>query len=442
MKRCVLLCGFALTLAACSDRDDGRHQPAKPPPSPTNRIEIPPTVRSNLGMTFADVQRRTVEQTVRIPGAFELLPQARREYRLSLPGTVHLEVAQYQPVQPGDLLYRVRSPKWPELQHEIIEGEQGIAMAQAQIAVATASVEEAAAKAGVLRGRLEALEAAGVRNAELAAKLETLLAAMPRLRAELGAAETALANARRGREHALHRASSATGISEERLASTVSGHPAYRDIDLIDVTATEPGVVETLAVSDGSYAEAPAMVLSTVQPERVRLRGTAMQADLPRIGSSPSGSITSSSTSNTDEFVEADVVFGLEADPAHRTISVLATPTACQPWMRPGVAAFLELTGEGGGAPALAIPMAAVVKDGTAHVFFRRDPADPNQAIRVPADLGENDGRWVVIRSGLSLGDEVVVDGAYELNLASQASGVRQRGGHFHADGTYHAEDH
>ena len=76
------------------------------------------------------------------------------------------------------------------------------------------------------------------------------------------------------------------------------------------------------------------------------------------------------------------------------------------------------------------------------HVFFRRDPSDPNRAIRVEADLGTDDGRWIAINSGLALGDEVVVDGAYELNLASETGGMNRQGGHFHADGTWHAEEH
>ena len=38
--------------------------------------------------------------------------------------------------------------------------------------------------------------------------------------------------------------------------------------------------------------------------------------------------------------------------------------------------------------------------------------------------------------------DEVVLDRAYELKLATAMSGTIQKGGHFHADGTFHAEDH
>ena len=59
--------------------------------------------------------------------------------------------------------------------------------------------------------------------------------------------------------------------------------------------------------------------------------------------------------------------------------------------------------------------------------------------IRCDADLGVDDGRFVEVKSGLADGDEIVVDGAYELVLAT--SGSQQKGGHFHADGTFHSEE-
>ncbi len=60
----------------------------------------------------------------------------------------------------------------------------------------------------------------------------------------------------------------------------------------------------------------------------------------------------------------------------------------------------------------------------------------------VEADLGVNDGRWIEIRSELGPNDEVVLNGAYELKLASSQSGTSQKGGHFHADGSFHGEEH
>ena len=90
---------------------------------------------------------------------------------------------------------------------------------------------------------------------------------------------------------------------------------------------------------------------------------------------------------------------------------------------------------------ALAVPRGAVVQDGLTHVLFRRDPSDPNTVIRIEADVGANDGRWIVLKSGVMRGDEVVVDGAYELKLALQQAGPAAQGVHVHADGTFH-DDH
>jgi hypothetical protein len=80
------------------------------------------------------------------------------------------------------------------------------------------------------------------------------------------------------------------------------------------------------------------------------------------------------------------------------------------------------------------------VSDNGVPVLFRRDPANPDKVIRLEADLGPDDGRWVAVRSGLRVGDEVVIDGVYPLLLST--SGSIPKGGHFHSDGTFHADDH
>lgn len=414
--------------------------------APTNRIDIPATVRSNLGITFAKVERREVASTIRVPGAFELQPQARREYRMTLPGHVELLVDQYETVEPGDPLYRFRSPMWPELQHEIIVGEQNAVSARAEIDVAREKITEARTRLELMRGRLAALASADFRQADLEAQASELQASIPRLEAELRLAETKLANARRTREHALHRASAATGIDEADLSREVPHDgrtiPAYQTINWIEIRAAESGIVQTLAVTDGAFLEPTSLVLSTVNPDRVRFRAMGLQSDLPRLATGATARIVPPRTPglSINESLPATLTIGLEAHPEQRTVTLLATPEVLRSWTRPGVSAFLEVVAESTGGPALAIPRSAIVKDGITHVFFRRDPADPNKAIRVEADMGVSDGRWVAINSGLSLNDEVVLDGAYELKLASEQSGVSQKGGHFHADGTFHGE--
>jgi hypothetical protein len=96
---------------------------------------------------------------------------------------------------------------------------------------------------------------------------------------------------------------------------------------------------------------------------------------------------------------------------------------------------------DGAPGPVPAIPRRAVVKDGLEHVFFLRERDEPDHVRRVVAHLGATDGRWVEVLEDVEPGDEVVLDGAYELKLATQLAGGAPEGGHVHADGSVH-EDH
>jgi hypothetical protein len=453
----ILLIAAVSMLPACRRDDAGpaatpaAHQEPATEPPPTNRVDIPPMVRSNLGITFAKVERRQVAGTVRVPGIFELEPRARREYRMVLPGRVELTVDQYEPVAAGDLLYRFRSPAWTELQQGIVEAEQAIASAEAEGVLTRARRDESQSRLSLLRQRIDSLAAAEFRRADLEAEVAALESGLPRLEAEVQLATTLIANARGTRDHALRRASAAIGVPLDALTEEVEREgrtaPAYLTIDWIDVYAADEGIVEMLAVSDGGFVEPPAVVMATVDPARVRFRATALQSDLTRLlGSAGAWStparIAPPQRPGTDpgEAASATMTLGLEAHADQRTITLLARPDETRPWMRPGVSAFLEIVADPNARPALAIPRSAIVQDGLTHIFFRRDPRDPNKAIRVEADMGANDGRWVAINSGLTLNDEVVLDGVYELKLAADRSGTSQRGGHFHADGTWHSD--
>ncbi len=404
--------------------------------SPSNRVDIPATVRRNLAITFAEVEIRRVAQTIRVPGSFELLPPARHEYRMGLAGHVQLLVDQYERVEPGQPLFRYRSPEWQELVQEILSAEQAIAAAEAEIGLAEAKVSEAERGLELARGRIEALAQAEFKKAGLEAEAAGLEASLPRLAAELQVVRTRLENAKLSRELALHRASDAAGIPEAELEAT------YRSIDWLVVSAEQGGVVETLGVTGGAYALPATTVLSTVDPSKVRFRAMALQADLSKFTSTTEARIVPPQSPEVPagEGVGATMTIGLEASPTQRTVTLLATPGETAEWIRPGVSAFLEVVVASTEAPSLAVPQSAVVRDGLSHVLFRRDPADPNKAIRIEADMGTSDGRWVVLNSGVVKGDEVVLAGAYELKLATQQSAGAQVGGHFHADGSYHGD--
>jgi len=395
---------------------------------PTNRVEIPSTVRNNLGITFAKVERRNVETTIRVPGSFELEPLARQEHRLLLPGQVEFAVNELDEVKPGEVLYRFRSPKWLELQSEID--------------LAKASLDQAETQYEAVSKRLEALRGAEFKNAELEAKAAEWKGELVKREAEMQAALN-----RAVRLWNLHDSSGVGEMTPTELLAEVekAGQkvPFYQTISSIEVRATESGFVESLAVTNGAFVEEATLILTTVDPKRVRFRALGLQSDLAKFGEASPVRIVPPQGGGSDinESVEAELKVGLSADPNQRTVTLFAHPTELRPWIRPGVSAFLEVASDSSGGIVLAIPRSSVVKDGITHVFFKRDPVDANKAIRVEADLGVDDGRWIEVKSDVGPNDEVVLDGVYELKLATSQSGSSQKGGHFHADGTYHAEE-
>lgn len=441
------------------------------PPLDPNRIAIPTAVRSNLGISFVTVEPRRIERTLRVPGQFEYLPTARREYRTMLPGRVELLVDQFDRVEAGQPLYRIDSPAWRELQGTLTDAEASIARLTTRLASfiplreahhrheqqleetitirreQVAQLQEVAEAGGGRRAEL--MEARGVvSTAE--AQLAEVLEKEAELEADEAEVRSDLAAARTRREFLLDTAASLLSMPTTQLTADVTSDrgrlPQWRSIDTITVRAEEPGVVERLGLTNGSWADEKTAVLAAVRPDRLRFHARGLQSDLGALRDGLPARIVSPTPTATGRAVPLQdtmsgrLVLGLAGNADDRTIDLYVHPGELAAWARPGVSAQLEIVTDQTARPELAIPLAAVQRDGLTPVIFRRDPAAPNEAIRMEADLGPDDGRWVAVRSGLRLGDEVVLDGSFQLMLAT--TGSIQKGGHFHADGTFHAEDH
>ncbi|MFM9995371.1 MAG: efflux RND transporter periplasmic adaptor subunit [Phycisphaerales bacterium] len=431
-------------------------------PAPTNRVDINAAVRQNLGITFARVERRRVGRTLRVPGRFELVPTAEREYRVPAAGRIELLVQQYQKVETGTPLYRLDSARWRELQREMTDADAGVTLAQAgvdsigpfleahemhhteiQNAVSlwterVATLEQLQSAGGARGDEVSqaraALAAARAEFAETLEKEAELMARQREVHAQLDAARSRAAIL-------LGAAASFTARSVDDLASRDGGMPRWRTIGQIEVVALSPGVIDSLHAISGSLVEPGAAVLTTVQPDRVRFRASALQSDLGRLADGLPATVVAplGGSLPVGDGVAGTLTLAPTADAERRTIDLVLTPgpgAPLAPWARAGVSAFLEVVVSGSGGEDLAIPLACVARDGTQSIIFRRDPADPDKAIRMEADLGVDDGRWVVVRSGVAEGNEVILDGVYQLMVAT--SGSLTRGGHFHPDGTFH----
>ena len=158
-------------------------------------VKIDASIRQNMGITFAKVQRRPVQRIMRVPGQFELRPDARREYHATMAGRVELLVKQYDAVESGQLLARIDSPDWSKLRHAAVEAEGEIRLADAKLAVAEAVLEETQKKIAFTKLRVDQLRDAGTRKVELEAALDALTNNLPRLEAELNAKRVELEEA-------------------------------------------------------------------------------------------------------------------------------------------------------------------------------------------------------------------------------------------------------
>jgi len=442
--------------------------------TPTNRVEIPASVRQNLGIEFAKVEYRNVAKTLRVPGRFEYTPTARREYRTPLDGRVEILVTQYQQVEPGTPLYRVESASWREL-HESIAIAQARVDSMGPLREAHRRHEQSLSdKVALWQERLTQLDelraAGGGSAAQFTEARATLNATQAELAdvmekdAELEAQEKqAQAELRtlQSRHELLARAAHCPPTSDSvppasdavpRASDAVprasegaseAGDPARTGDSWgvggggFTVCAVAPGVVESIGVSPGGLLEENGFVVSIVQPTQIRFRARGLQSDLGRLRDGLPARIVppQGGAIAMQDAMEGALAIGLSADADERTIDLVVTPESLSGWARSGVSAHLEITLEGGNEE-LAIPTSAVLLDGATPVIFRRDPANANRAIRMEADLGLSDGRWIVINSGVKEGDEVVVAGNYQLMLAT--SNTAAKGGHFHADGTFH----
>lgn len=434
--------------AACTQRSDpggsgDKHDhgsaPAAQSPPPTNRVDIPASVRQNLGVTFAKVESRNVAQTVRVPGQFELLPTARREYRAPLPGRVELLVAQYQEVAAGLPLYRVDSAPWREL-HEQIAAMEVRVNSMGPLREAMNSRRKTITDTVTLwQGRLKQLDELRAAGGGSASQFTDARATLNAAEAELSTINESSVQLQAQQSQA---ESELRSLKARRDVLNRSGHcgESPRESDpgaVYTVCAASPGIVEGLSVTTGGLVEENSQVLAVVQPEQIRFRARGLQSDLGRLRNGlpvrivpPQGGAIP-----LQDVMTGTLQLGLIADPDERTIDLVAAPAAISAWARAGVAAHMEVT-LAGGSDELAIPLSAVVRDGITPVIFRRDPGNPDKVIRMEADLGVSDGRWIVIGSGVKEGDEIVVGGNFQLMLAT--SGSAPKGGHFHSDGTFH----
>jgi multidrug efflux pump subunit AcrA (membrane-fusion protein) len=388
--------------AAAADGHAAEAHGAEPPKAGTV-FEVPENARRLLGITYATATSRSVRNTVRFPGRFELMPGARRVYSTVAPGVAEVSVRPSQRVRKGEILFRIASPEW---------SRQTGAKREAEAALALARTE-----AEAIGERLARLKESGVRNAELEMALKMKEAEAARAESLCQSVESQLRAVR-----ALCREEAGTLVFEARDA----------------------GVVERVSADSGAWLDTGAEVVSVAREDGVWFRADASSAETARVRDGQAGFVEPlRGAAEAAERVEGAVSLGWTADAAARVRPVYLTPVRVPAWAAPGLAGVLSVIVEQSAAGSVAVPLACVVPDGLRRVVFVRDEKDPDAFTRTEVALGADDGEWVDVQ-GLAAGMTVVRDGAYELKLTapSATSAAPKKAGHFHADGQFYEDSH
>ena len=388
-----------------------------------------------------------------------------------LPGRVELLVEQFQKVEAGTPLYRINSPEWRDIQQSIANADAHLKQTMTELSSFESLMaaherhhQNLIQSIKVWSERVKMLEAIPEKDEASMREYFTAQASLAEARSELSKAyeedvvlrtdriktETRVDAAQTRFTLAIENAASLLDMSPKQLLETSTlnpnSKPIWQRITTLEIQAKDSGVVEAIEVTNGAWVERGTNVLTIVKPYRLRFHAFGLQSDLGvlrnglKVKIVPPAPTAGGTAIPIHDTMSGTLNIGLEGDMQERTIDLYVTPDELSSWARPGVTAQLEITTDSTDVPELAIPMAAVQQDGLVPVIFRRDPKNPNQAIRIEADLGKNDDRWVSVLSGLMDGDQVVLDGGFQLMLAT--SGTIQKGGHFHADGTYHEGEH
>ena len=357
-----------LVLQGCSDKTTDTPEvqtESTQNDTPNNRVAIPQAVRSNLGITFATVERRKLQDTLRAPGRFEYLPSAKREYRTMVSGKIDLLVSQFDTVEEGTPLYLIDSPQWREMQQTIagylskaqqleakMEMFHPLFLAHEQheysVKLNVTMWEERIKKLESIRdaggGKLSESTAARAAYATARANFADLREKDAQLEASYAETVAALRAAKTTVEFALESASSILNTPRP-----LDNPEWWKNIKQIEVRATNAGVVEVMNVTNGSWSDSQTNVLTVVQPDKLRFHASGLQSDLGALRNGlqvnivPPTPTSAGNAVNLQNTMHGILQLGLTGDATDRTIDLYVTPDNLSSWAKPGVTAQLEI---------------------------------------------------------------------------------------------------
>jgi len=170
------LCGSAFLLPGCSPEQTGGDEQARAP-TVTNRLDVPPDVVNNLGITFEVATRGRLGVWRQVPGELEVPERSRWVLRAPARARVLSVASRWQAVEKDAEVATLTSPELQRVQAEIERAERTLERATREVVAARARLAESETHVGeaesfeqVSRERLEELQALVKQGKRLTAK--------------------------------------------------------------------------------------------------------------------------------------------------------------------------------------------------------------------------------------------------------------------------------
>lgn len=454
----LLLTLGALSVPVSCSHDHGQAgaAPEHAEKKPTNRLDVPPEVVANLGITFVQATWGKVGSWISVPGELYVPETHRWNLRAPARGRLTTVSPRWKKVEAGEVIAELLSPGLRHAQQDLLAAQSRRAIVKIEGDAAAARLVEGEAHLGAARKlesaslqRLDGLRKLN-KNANAFGARELLSALRDHTDAGRAALEAAVqrdklretarekdllrSQAQLKIDESLAALSILSGRSMEELLETRDGAPAWKAIESIVVRAPAGGTVVEVFASGGETVDENLPLALILDSSELRFRGWLPEGDLrllrneaPMRVDLPGGIAPITTTLLGPRPV---------ADSTTRRVQVEAKVANPDRKLPQGLSATAQILVKESAGDEVLIPEDCVAADGLEMVVFRRDPKNPNVVIRTPVELGLRGAGKIEILSGVGEGDLVVQKGIYQLKQTGL--GKPPKGGHFHPDGTWH----
>ena len=321
-------------------------------------------------------------------------------YSLPCGGRISLFVKSAQTVKKGDILYTLISPEVSSLVADIKKQEAAVTRCGEEIA----SVSQ----------RLTRLKSAGTTSSDLEEQLNFKNAEKRQLERELE-------------------------VTRHKLNILVMGAEIKPEngMPTLVVRAGKDGIVRNVGITQGSWGEQGAAVVTMSNLAAMEIEGTLYGNNVPDFTTVRATRLAG----RENQVLQGTWRMAEQVDEEKQTRAFYFTPDALPADARPGQLCRVDFYNDGGEEGYVTIPDSAMVKVGIDDVVFLEVKEGTFAKVKVQAGTSR---RGMTPVKGLVPGQKLVVKGGYELRYLLPADGSQQKkAGHFHADGKFHeGEDH